>query len=54
LGCGSSATEQGSFKKSDTTESPVLRDTAKILLSEEQVRASPVDLLCFAAETDAH
>ncbi|XP_074877348.1 ectopic P granules protein 5 homolog isoform X2 [Buteo buteo] len=38
LGCGSSVTEQGSFKKSDSTESPVLRDAAKILLSAEQVR----------------
>ncbi|NXV38771.1 EPG5 protein, partial [Rissa tridactyla] len=38
LGCGSPVTEQGSFKKSDSTESPVLRDAAKILLSAEQVR----------------
>ncbi|NXW44656.1 EPG5 protein, partial [Nyctiprogne leucopyga] len=38
LGCGSSVTEQGSFQKSDSTESPVLRDAAKILLSAEQVR----------------
>uniref|UniRef100_A0A8C3K6F3 Ectopic P-granules autophagy protein 5 homolog n=1 Tax=Calidris pygmaea TaxID=425635 RepID=A0A8C3K6F3_9CHAR len=38
LGCGSPVTEQGSFKKSDSTESPVLRDAAKTLLSAEQVR----------------
>ncbi|NXG93829.1 EPG5 protein, partial [Stercorarius parasiticus] len=38
LGCSSPVTEQGSFKKSDSTESPVLRDAAKILLSAEQVR----------------
>ncbi|XP_010074007.1 PREDICTED: ectopic P granules protein 5 homolog, partial [Pterocles gutturalis] len=38
LGCGSSVTEQGSFKKSDSTESPVLQDAAEILLSAEQVR----------------
>ncbi|KAM9214220.1 ectopic P granules protein 5 homolog [Leptosomus discolor] len=38
LGCGSPVTEQGSFKKSDSTESPVLRDAAKILFSAEQVR----------------
>ncbi|XP_075581960.1 ectopic P granules protein 5 homolog isoform X2 [Pelecanus crispus] len=38
LGCGSPVTEQGSFKKSDSTESPVLQDAAKILLSAEQVR----------------
>ncbi|NXK47869.1 EPG5 protein, partial [Chauna torquata] len=38
LGCGSSVTEQESFKKSDCTESPVLRDAAEILLSAEQVR----------------
>lgn len=47
-------TEQGSFKKSDSTESPVLRDAAKTLLSAEQVSASLVDLLWFSAETDAH
>ncbi|NXY88789.1 EPG5 protein, partial [Alcedo cyanopectus] len=38
LGCTSPLTEQGSFKKSDSTESPVLQDAAKILLSAEQVR----------------
>uniref|UniRef100_A0A8C0FDI8 Ectopic P-granules autophagy protein 5 homolog n=1 Tax=Bubo bubo TaxID=30461 RepID=A0A8C0FDI8_BUBBB len=38
LGCGPLVTEQGSFKKSDSAESPVLRDAAKSLLSEEQVR----------------
>ncbi|KAM9251117.1 LOW QUALITY PROTEIN: ectopic P granules protein 5 homolog [Cariama cristata] len=38
LGCGSPVTEQGSFKKNDSTENPVLRDAAKILLSAEQVR----------------
>ncbi|KFQ26998.1 Ectopic P granules protein 5, partial [Merops nubicus] len=38
LGCGSPVTEQGSFKKSDSTESPVLQGAAKILLSAEQVR----------------
>ncbi|KAM6036561.1 ectopic P granules protein 5 homolog isoform 4-T4 [Theristicus caerulescens] len=38
LGCGSPVTKQGSFKKSDSTESPVLQDAAKILLSAEQVR----------------
>ncbi|NXG70655.1 EPG5 protein, partial [Baryphthengus martii] len=37
LGCGSDVTEQGSFKKRDSTESPVLQDAAKIL-SAEQVR----------------
>uniref|UniRef100_A0A8C9EY93 Ectopic P-granules autophagy protein 5 homolog n=1 Tax=Pavo cristatus TaxID=9049 RepID=A0A8C9EY93_PAVCR len=38
LGCGSPVAEQGSFKKSDCTESPVLRDAGEILLSAEQVR----------------
>ncbi|NWI48984.1 EPG5 protein, partial [Calyptomena viridis] len=38
LGCGSPVTEQGSLKKSDSTETPVLRDAAKIILSAEQVR----------------
>ncbi|NXG32270.1 EPG5 protein, partial [Dromaius novaehollandiae] len=38
LGCGSSVTEQGSFKKSDSTRSPVLRDAAEALLSAEQIR----------------
>ncbi|KAM9262786.1 ectopic P granules protein 5 homolog isoform 3-T3 [Morus bassanus] len=38
LGCSSPVTEQGSLKKSNSTESPVLRDAAKILLSAEQVR----------------
>ncbi|KAM6329029.1 ectopic P granules protein 5 homolog isoform 4-T4 [Alca torda] len=38
LGCGSPVTEQGICKKNDSTESPVLRDAAKILLSAEQVR----------------
>uniref|UniRef100_A0A8C8ATD5 Ectopic P-granules autophagy protein 5 homolog n=1 Tax=Otus sunia TaxID=257818 RepID=A0A8C8ATD5_9STRI len=38
LGCGPLVTEQASFKKSDSAESPVLRDSAKILLSAEQVR----------------
>uniref|UniRef100_A0A669Q1T4 Ectopic P-granules autophagy protein 5 homolog n=1 Tax=Phasianus colchicus TaxID=9054 RepID=A0A669Q1T4_PHACC len=38
LGCGSPMAEQGSFKKSDCTESPVLRDAGEILLSAEQVR----------------
>ncbi|XP_032062034.1 ectopic P granules protein 5 homolog [Aythya fuligula] len=38
LGCGSSVTEQGSFKKNDCTESSVLRESVEILLSEEQVR----------------
>uniref|UniRef100_A0A663NA73 Ectopic P-granules 5 autophagy tethering factor n=1 Tax=Athene cunicularia TaxID=194338 RepID=A0A663NA73_ATHCN len=38
LGCSSVVTEQGSFKKSDSAESPVLPDAAKILLSAEQVR----------------
>uniref|UniRef100_A0A8B9P2L5 Ectopic P-granules autophagy protein 5 homolog n=1 Tax=Apteryx owenii TaxID=8824 RepID=A0A8B9P2L5_APTOW len=37
LGCGSSVTEQGRFKKSDSTRSPVLQDAAEALLSEEQV-----------------
>lgn len=47
-------TEQGSFKKNDCTESSVLRESAEILLSEEQVDAFLVDLLCSAAETHAH
>ncbi|XP_051498646.1 ectopic P granules protein 5 homolog isoform X3 [Apus apus] len=38
LGCDSSVTEVGGFKKGASTESPVLRDAAKILLSDEQVR----------------
>ncbi|XP_069736462.1 ectopic P granules protein 5 homolog isoform X2 [Phaenicophaeus curvirostris] len=38
LGCDSSVTEQTSIKKSDSTESPVLQDAAKVLLSAEQVR----------------
>ncbi|XP_015703684.1 ectopic P granules protein 5 homolog isoform X3 [Coturnix japonica] len=38
LGCGSVVAEQGSFKKSDCTESPVLRDAGEVLLSAEQVR----------------
>ncbi|XP_040397183.1 ectopic P granules protein 5 homolog isoform X2 [Cygnus olor] len=38
LGCGSLVTEQGSFKTNDCTESSVLRESAEILLSEEQVR----------------
>ncbi|KAM4639181.1 ectopic P granules protein 5 homolog isoform 6-T15 [Amazona ochrocephala] len=38
LGCGSPVTEQASFKKSDSTENPVLQDAPKILLSAEQVR----------------
>uniref|UniRef100_A0A8B9S4K1 Ectopic P-granules autophagy protein 5 homolog n=1 Tax=Apteryx owenii TaxID=8824 RepID=A0A8B9S4K1_APTOW len=38
LGCGSSVTEQGRFKKSDSTRSPVLQDAAEALLSEEQIR----------------
>ncbi|XP_021140563.2 ectopic P granules protein 5 homolog isoform X2 [Columba livia] len=38
LGCGLSVAEQGSCKKSDATESPVLQDAAKVLLSAEQVR----------------
>ncbi|NXS92869.1 EPG5 protein, partial [Jacana jacana] len=38
LGCGSPVTELGSFKRSDSMESPVLRDAAKALLSVEQVR----------------
>ncbi|XP_074788022.1 ectopic P granules protein 5 homolog isoform X2 [Athene noctua] len=38
LGCSRLVTEQGSFKKSDSAESPVLPDAAKILLSAEQVR----------------
>ncbi|KAM6230930.1 ectopic P granules protein 5 homolog isoform 1-T1 [Porphyrio hochstetteri] len=38
LGCGSPVTEQGSFKKSESTESPVLRDAANVLLSAEQVK----------------
>ncbi|NWZ28131.1 EPG5 protein, partial [Asarcornis scutulata] len=38
LGCGSSVTEQGSFKKNDCTESSVLWESVEILLSEEQVR----------------
>lgn len=46
--------EQGSFKKSDSTESPVLQDAAKVLLSAEQVGACLVDLLCFSGETYAH
>lgn len=50
LGCGSPMADQGSFKKSDCTESPVLRDAGEILLSAEQVSSSLVDLLCSAAE----
>ncbi|NWS73830.1 EPG5 protein, partial [Crotophaga sulcirostris] len=38
LGCGSLVTEQGSFKKSDSTEIPVLGDAATVFLSAEQVR----------------
>ncbi|XP_061874357.1 ectopic P granules protein 5 homolog isoform X3 [Colius striatus] len=38
LGCGSPVSEQGSLKKSDSTESPVLQDAEKVLLSAEQVR----------------
>ncbi|XP_063278049.1 ectopic P granules protein 5 homolog isoform X2 [Prinia subflava] len=38
LGCDSAVTEQGSFKKSDSAEGPVVRDAAKTLLSTEQVR----------------
>ncbi|NXG48026.1 EPG5 protein, partial [Psilopogon haemacephalus] len=38
LGCGSPVTEQSSFKKNDSTESSVLQDTAKSLLSAGQVR----------------
>ncbi|XP_072216265.1 ectopic P granules protein 5 homolog isoform X2 [Excalfactoria chinensis] len=38
LGCGSLVAEQGSFKRSDCTESPVLRDAGEVLLSAEQVR----------------
>ncbi|NXM74896.1 EPG5 protein, partial [Serilophus lunatus] len=38
LGCDSPVTEQGSLKKSDSAETPVLRDAANILLSTEQVR----------------
>ncbi|NXK38181.1 EPG5 protein, partial [Piprites chloris] len=38
LGCDSPVAEQGSFRKSDSTETPVLRDAAKTLLSTEQVR----------------
>ncbi|KFV98538.1 Ectopic P granules protein 5, partial [Eurypyga helias] len=38
LGCGSPVTEQGTIKKSDSAESPVLLDAAKILLSPEQVK----------------
>lgn len=45
-------TEQGSFKKSDSAEGPVVKDAAKTLLSTEQVGASWVDL-CFSGETDA-
>ncbi|XP_064293753.1 ectopic P granules protein 5 homolog [Phalacrocorax carbo] len=37
LGCGSSVTEQGSFKKTDSPESPILRNARKGLLSAEQV-----------------
>lgn len=39
-------TEQGSSKKSDSAEGPVVRDAAKTLLSTEQVGASWVDI-CF-------
>lgn len=45
-------TEQGSFKKSDSAEAPVVREAAKTLLSTEQVGASWVDLY-FSGETDA-
>ncbi|XP_030325638.1 ectopic P granules protein 5 homolog isoform X7 [Strigops habroptila] len=38
LGCGSPVTEQVSFKRSGSTENPVLQDAAKIPLSAEQVR----------------
>ncbi|XP_054253220.1 ectopic P granules protein 5 homolog [Indicator indicator] len=38
LGCDSLVAEQGSFKKSDSTENSVLQDAAKSLLSAEQVR----------------
>uniref|UniRef100_H0YTN2 Ectopic P-granules 5 autophagy tethering factor n=1 Tax=Taeniopygia guttata TaxID=59729 RepID=H0YTN2_TAEGU len=38
LRCDSAAAEQGSFKKSDSAEGPVMRDAAKTLLSIEQVR----------------
>ncbi|OXB58335.1 hypothetical protein ASZ78_001030 [Callipepla squamata] len=38
LGCGSPVAEQGSFKKSHCTESPVLQDATEVLLSAEQVR----------------
>ncbi|XP_030323198.1 ectopic P granules protein 5 homolog isoform X2 [Calypte anna] len=38
LGCDSSVAEQGSFKKSDSTESPMLGDAVKTLLSAEQVK----------------
>ncbi|NXM28148.1 EPG5 protein, partial [Oxyruncus cristatus] len=38
LGCDSRVTEQGSFRKGDSPETPVLRDAAKTLLSTEQVR----------------
>lgn len=50
LGCGSPVAEQGSFKKSDCTESPVLRDAGEILLSAEQVGSFQIGLLCSAAE----
>ncbi|XP_010217080.1 PREDICTED: ectopic P granules protein 5 homolog, partial [Tinamus guttatus] len=38
LGCGSSGTEQGNVKRSDSSRSPVLHEAAGALLSAEQIR----------------